>query len=854
MPHWRQFTVVPQIPERMGRLREIAYNLYWTWHPAAAELFRRLDPGLWVETGNNPVALLGEISQERLAEAAEDPAYLAHYDEVVSRFEEYLSAERWFDKHHAPLRGHVVAYFCAEFGLHECLPIYSGGLGALAGDHLRSASDLGLPLVGVGLLYRQGYFHQFLTNDGWQFEDYPSLEFGRCPVQPVRGEDGSEVRVAVRVGERDVQARLWRIQVGRVPVYLLDCDVPENHPEDRHITARLYAGDQDMRIRQEIMLGIGGVRALDALGIDPVVCHMNEGHSAFLALERICLLMKKHGLTFEQAQEAATAGSLFTTHTPVPAGIDTFPPDLVRRYLGGYCEANGIEMDRLLSLGRVEPDNPHEGFSMAVLALRTSAMANGVSRLHGEVSRRMWARVWPGVPACEAPIGSITNGVHLATWVSSEMASLFERYLGPGWREDPCDEALWANVDRIPDAELWRSFERQRAQLVAEVRQRLRRQLEARGAPAAEIVAADEVLDPEALTVGFARRFAPYKRATLLLQDPERLERLLADTDRPVQFVIAGKAHPRDDIGKGLIRDIVRFAHRPGVRRRFVFIEDYDLGFARAIVHGVDVWLNTPRRLMEASGTSGMKVAPNGGLNASIPDGWWPEAADGTNGWTIGGTRLLHGGDGEFQDQRDAAALYELLEQEIVPLFYERGADGLPRRWLARVKASLRTIPWRFNTHRMLHEYTEQMYVPSMERFLRLKRDGFAGAARLAEWKRRLREHWSEVCVEEVEADASSEMAVGARIHVRARVRLGAIGPEDVAVEVFYGLLNEEGEITEGRVCPMRLAGGSDNGVYTYQGVVPCERSGRFGYAVRVRPEGHDVPQGLQLGLICWGE
>ncbi|MBM3792131.1 MAG: glycosyltransferase family 1 protein, partial [Acidobacteria bacterium] len=622
------------LPKELTFLQKLAYNLLWTWDPEMLELFIRLDPDLWEETHHNPVLMLGRIKQESLIAASRDEAFLAQMERAAESFETYMEARfTWFQKEHDGTGKPVVAYFSAEYGLADCLPIYSGGLGVLSGDHLRAASDLGIPLVGIGLLYQQGYFRQYLNADGWQQEEYPENDFYTLPLTLERNRKGEPVTVSVEYPGRSVHAQIWRVQVGRVPLYLLDANIPPNSPEDQDITDQLYGGDREMRIKQEIMLGIGGYRALQALGFDPAVCHLNEGHSSFLTLEKCRQLVRDRHLSFEEAREVTRSGTVFTTHTPVLAGNDYFSPALVKKYFADFHPQLKMSPEDFVGLGRQDPQNHGEEFCMTILAFRLAGHRNGVSQLHGKVSRAMWHGVWPGIPQDETPITSITNGVHAPTWVSRDIAGLLNRYLGPRWREDPGDFALWSRMHSIPDEELWRTHERRRERLVAYSRQRLQRHLQTRGAPPTEVAQANEVLNSEALTIGFARRFATYKRATLLLRNPERLSRILMDKDRPVQIIFAGKAHPQDNMGKELIRQLIHFERRPEIRRRMVFLEDYDMVVARYLVQGVDVWLNTPRRPMEASGTSGMKAALNGALNVSILDGWWDEAYNPSTGW-----------------------------------------------------------------------------------------------------------------------------------------------------------------------------------------------------------------------------
>ena len=848
----RSFMVLPALPDALKPLRELANNLWWTWNPEARELFRRLDVELWRESKHNPVAMLARMKQSRLDRLAADPAYIATLHRVLDQLEAYLNRPTWFETNYGQEMTGQIAYFSAEFGLHECLPIYSGGLGILAGDHLKSASDLGLPLVGVGLLYHQGYFHQYLTSDGYQFEDYPDLDFSMLPVTPVRDSEGNHLTVTVELARDQLRAHVWHVHVGRVELYLLDTNVAGNRPEYREITRRLYGGDNEVRIRQEIVLGIGGMRALEALGIDPAVCHMNEGHSAFLALERIHHRMHTDHLSFPEAREIVSTGTVFTTHTPVPAGIDRFPRSMVTKYLDSYCHRLGIDHDTLLQLGQVRPHDRNEPFTMAVLALRLSYLSNGVSQMHGEVSRRMFADVYPDVPPNEVPITSITNGVHIRSWMSSEVSHLIEQYLGPQWADDPLDQAIWDRVELIPDAELWRSHERLRERLVAFARRRVKLQLMASGAPPAEVDAADEVLDPEALTLGFARRFATYKRATLIFRDTERLLRVLNDPHRPVQLIMAGKAHPKDEAGKELIKKVVQFSKETTARNRIIFLEDYDMSIARSMIEGVDVWINTPIKLHEASGTSGMKVPPNGGINLSVLDGWWPEAYDGTNGWVIGDRRIY--GNQDYQDYMESESFYQLLEKEIVPMFYDRGSDQLPRRWIAMMKRSMRTCCPVFNTNRVVREYTERFYLPAARRWQRFSQDDFKVTREVAGWRGKLLDKWGEVRIEVVDAEIPAEPAVGHQLPVSAQIRLGSISPEEVSVELYCGPLDSQGVISAGTSTPLHCEGlnGNDE-TYRYTGAIPCEYSGQYGYALRILPHHPEMAARYHVGLVHWG-
>ena len=666
------YKVVSSMPEALIRLPELAYNIRWAWDHETIDLFRRLGGDLWEESNHNPVKMLGLISQSKLNALARDEGFLAHLERVLASHDAYLDSgpRAWYPTEFGVEENPQIAYFSFEFGLTECIPNYSGGLGVLAGDHLKAASDLNVPLVGVGLLYQQGYFRQYLNIDGWQQEMYPENDFYTMPLRPLSDDNGEPLLTDIDLPGRKVYAQIWHVQVGRTHLYLLDTNIPHNSREDQDLTDQLYGGDRELRIKQEILLGIGGLRALHVLGLEPAACHMNEGHSAFLSLERVRILMERLGISFAEARAITRTSNVFTTHTPVPAGNDYFAPDLIEKYFKDYRARLGISRDDFLALGREKPADPAEHFCMTVLALRMSTYTNGVSRLHGEVARQMWNSVYPELDQREVPITSITNGIHTFSWVSKDLSQLFDRYLGPRWREDPTDQSVWQRAANIPDEELWRTHEHRRARLVAFSRRRLTKQLAQRGVSPAEVDAGAEALDPDVLTIGFARRFATYKRANLLLRDVERFAELLCG-NRPIQIIFAGKAHPHDNEGKEFIRQIVHFARTSDCRNRIVFLEDYDMVIARYLVQGCDVWLNTPRRPLEASGTSGMKAALNGGLNVSILDGWWAEAYRRHLGWAIGAGEQYE--DTELQDYVESNALYDLIEKDMIPTFYDRG-------------------------------------------------------------------------------------------------------------------------------------------------------------------------------------
>jgi len=865
----RTFDVIPALPSAIEGLRAAAYNLRWSWDHETIELFRRLDRDLWESTGHNPVLMLGTIEQEKLEAAARDDAFLAHLQRVSSGLESYLeSTATWFGSRPASGNKLLTAYFSAEFGLTECLSIFAGGLGILAGDHLKSASDLGVPVVGVGLLYQQGYFRQYTNQGGWQQESYENNDFNNLPVSPVLDVAGRPLTVGIEFPEHEVRAQVWAAQVGRVTLYLLDTNIPANpRPEDRVITDQLYGGDNEMRIRQELILGIGGYRALRAIGLDPTVYHMNEGHSAFLALERIRHLMESRHLSYAEARELASASLVFTTHTPVEAGQDYFSPELMDRYLGPFAKSLGLSRYDFLALGRKGPEDAGD-FCMTVLALRLASYRNGVSRLHGEVSRKMWQALWPAVPLDEVPIQHVTNGVHFRSWISLEMNQLYDRYLGPRWHEEPADHKVWNRIHSISAEELWRTHERRRFRLVAWVRNRVLVQRIRRGAPPSEIADAQEVLNPDALTIGFARRFATYKRGTLVLRDLPRLERILTDPQRPVQLIYSGKAHPRDDAGKELIRQISGLTRQPALGRHIVFIEDYDMAVARALVQGVDVWLNTPRRPLEASGTSGMKAAANGALNLSTLDGWWDEVWRGRDE-TPGGGRFRRASDApssigwaigkgetydneETQDQVEAEALYDLLERDVVPSFYDRGDDRIPRRWVERMEASIAAVCPFVNTNRMVKDYTEQFYLKAQEHYGALEAQDAARARSLAAWIARVRQAWPDVRVESVEQRSNGSVPVGTDLQARARVRLGPLEPEDVRVELYMGRVDPSGDLSDPAAIRMQASGRDGDGLFGFEITAPCERSGKHGFTIRVRPDHPDLVTSFVPSLLCW--
>jgi glycogen phosphorylase len=842
-----QVEVHPTPAEPIGRLTELAYNLWWSWHAEAQALYAEIDPVLWKAANHNPVKFLRQVSQHQLDRAAADSAYLTRYSAVMAAYDAYMHPDStWWSRTYPELHDSLIAYFSAEFGLHEALPIYSGGLGVLAGDHCKEASDLGLPFVAVGFLYPQGYFQQRIDRDGRQQAIYEKIDFTNVPARPALGADGREIIISVDLPGRVVYAKLWRIQVGRIPIYLMDTDVEANDPADRELAARLYGGNQEIRISQEVVLGIGGVRTLRALQLQPTVWHMNEGHAAFLQLERIREFVEEQGLDYSSAVWAARSDAVFTTHTPVPAGNDAFPYALMERFFGSYWGRLGLDRDRFLDMGRYDYSWGPQ-FSMTVLALRTAGRANGVSKLHGAISRRMWRGMWPDIPLAEVPIGSVTNGVHTDTWLDPGLAALLDRYLGPGWRGRLDEPGTWNGVWQIPDADLAAQHRSARLALIQLVRERLGEHLRRVKAPGAEIGAAAQVLNPDALTIGFARRFATYKRAALIFRDQDRIARLLNNPERPVQIIFAGKAHPADEPGKALIQFVYQMGRQPQFAGKVLFVEDYDINLARRLVAGVDIWLNTPRRPLEASGTSGQKAGLNGILNLSVLDGWWPEAIDGRNGWAVGSEQAY--ADENLQDEIDAESLYASLENEIVPLFYAFGNELFSHAWLDKRRASMATVGPQFSLARMLKQYVTEYYIPASAAGEQLRAGSFTTARDLAAWQALVQQEWPAVRLSATPA-AVRDLKVGEPWRVQAELRLGRLSVDDVAVELVYGQASD-GDLMEAHSARMQPVSSSD-GVVLLQGEIASPESGSFVYGVRARPAHPGLQQPFAIPLITW--
>ncbi len=850
MKVYGRMTVFPVMPPHISRLYELAYNLWWSWRPEARALYSTLDASLWEEVGHNPVRFLSEVHPQALEKAANNPEYLQQFDSVIHDFDYYMhprTDDTWFSRTYPELTDKVIAYFSAEFGLNESLPIYSGGLGILSGDHCKEASDLGLPFVGVGFLYPQGYFHQRITREGYQEAIYDKLHFSEAPATPATGPDGNEVVINVDLPGRRIYAKVWKLQVGRIPLYLMDTDVAPNAPHDRELSARLYSGDREMRISQEIVLGIGGVRTLRALGISPSAWHLNEGHAAFLSLER-CRELVASGLSFNEAREAVAANSLFTTHTPVPAGNDTFSYDLIDKYFGGYWGQLGLNRDQFMDVAR-EDSGHGPTYGMTVLALRLTGQHNGVSALHGNVSRKMWQFLWPGTEVDEVPIGSITNGVHTFSWIAPEVNELYRRYLDNDWGKYVDDQEFWnTHIDNIPDAELWKTHMQRKEDLITYSRNRLKQQHLRLGEGSLQIAEFDRVLDPKAFTIGFARRFATYKRATLIFRDIERLKRILNNPQRPVQIIFAGKAHPADDPGKSLIEQLYKFSRSNDFKGKIIFLENYDIDMARYLVSGTDLWLNNPIRPYEASGTSGQKAALNGQPNCSILDGWWVEGYNGKNGWAIGEEREYH--DQNVQAEADSISLYRLLEEEIIPTYFERGSDGVPHRWLDYMKEAIRTCAPQFSMRRMVKEYTTCYYVPEIRQSMKIGQKHYEQARTLAAWKERIRRGWNSLAVY-VEGPREGQISLGEGIDVKAWLRGDGLTSEDLSVELVYGEAKDDGIVAQHSI-PMSYTKRELDGSYRYDAKLKPDKSGSIAYNVRVVPTHPVLVEKYEMGLIRW--
>lgn len=837
MKHLQPFQVFPTIPAPISFLNDLSRNLWWSWHHDAKELFRRIDPKLWRESGQNPIVFSTLISASRLNELTVDEGFLAHQKRVRELYEkDILSKPITADSAIEP--NGTIAYFSMEFGIHESLPLFAGGLGVLAGDHLKAASDLMVPITGVSLLYRNGYFRQYLNLDGMQQEEYPETDLYTFPIERALDVKGKELYISIPGPNGEMRAQVWKIMIGRIPLLLLDTNLPDNSPEIRGITANLYPAEQNKRLAQEVLLGIGGMQALSSMGIFPSVVHMNEGHSAFSSFERLAQIIARFNIDFKTALEIGPRTSVFTTHTPVVAGHDVFPADIVKPYIAPLKEKLGISEKEILSWGQPFWENAAGQFSMFVLGLRMSQFCNGVSQLHGSVARKMWAHIWPERPVDEIPITHVTNGAHVPTWMSYELSLLFDRFLGPGWSQHPWNPPVMNRIAGIYDEELWRIHEMNRSRLIRTCRELMIKQYERRNTPTTIMSDIESVLDQDALTIVFARRFATYKRSHLLFMDPDRLESILTSTTYPVQIIFAGKAHPKDQEGKDLIKKIIQFAKRPAIRHRLIFLEDYDISIARVLVQGADVWLNTPRRPFEACGTSGIKAAINGAINVSILDGWWCEGYSEERGWKIGKGEEFF--DPDYQDAVESQALYNVLSEEVIPCFYDRKNGDAPRLWVAKMKASMKMALEHFCSHVMVSKYNNQFYVPSAKRLPELISDNLAEAKALTIQRERLSSLWKFIKMAPPVRKKTGPFRVGDTFDVTSEVFLGEIKPEEVDIQLYFGRMKSVDSLTTGSYVPMKVQQDLGNGRYVYGCDLECNLSGRFGFTARATPKGDD--------------
>ncbi len=837
-------SVIPQMPEKIKRLWELAYNFWFSWNAPCRALFRAINPELWTETSHNPVKFLMCVQEKNLQTAAASEQFMRDYQRVLQQFDHYMTKESWFEQNYPEMKNETIAYFSAEFGLHESHPIYSGGLGLLAGDHLKSASDLGLPLVGVGLLYEYGYFTQMIDQEGQQQAAYILQDFAKRPVFPVLT-DGQESLIKLLMGEKEIWIKLWQCHVGRIQLYLLDTNVWQNPPEFRQITSQLYGGNRNTRIAQEIVLGIGGVKALRYLGINPTAWHINEGHAAFLILERIREMMAA-GLSFQESREIISNNTLFTTHTPVPAGHDLFQEQLVKDYLGRYCQEMGLDIAQLLEMGW---DQERQEFNMTLLALKQSDFCNGVSKLHAQVSQKIFKNFYPQIPVEEIPVSHVTNGIHTSSWLAQDLKQVYQIYLGEDWEEQLTNQNIWQNIYNIPDNLLWMIHKFLKEKLVNYARENLKARMIRNQEPLHRIKEAEQYLNCNALTLGFARRFATYKRATLLFKDRERLKKILNNPERPVQIIFAGKAHPADVEGQNLLKEIIAISQEPDFLGKIIFLENYDIHIARNLVQGVDVWLNTPRRPQEASGTSGQKAAVNGVLNFSILDGWWPEAYDqGNNGFAIGEAREYQ--DEAMQDKDDSFSLYNVLEEEIIPLYFKQ-VNGIPLEWVKKMKNALASISPAFSTERMVQEYTNRFYILSIQRWHYFNRNNYQAAARLSHFKDYLTQNWPQVKITRLESSASSAITLGDPIKIQAWVQLGAITPQDIALELVYGQIDQQNNFSQLTIVPLQYSQEYQPDGHYYQGTFHLPQ-GTYSYTVRVVPKHSDLCHKFELPLIAW--
>ena len=850
---FNKITVNPQLPKRIEKLETIANNLWWSWNSEFLRLFQKIDVDLWGKCEKNPVKFLKLVSQEKLENKIKDQEFLKEYDKIVENFENYMNSKNtWFSKTYPENTNDLIAYFSAEYGLDQILSIYSGGLGILSGDHLKSSSDLGIPLVAVGLLYKNGYFHQKIDRQGNQETEYRRLDVEKLPVIPVKDEDDNDLIIHLKFPKRRLYLKVWQINVGRVKLYLMDSDIEENHPEYRDITTTLYGGDQEMRISQEIVLGMGGVRLLKTLGLKPTLYHMNEGHSSFLIFELIKNTIKEKELSFEMARDIVSSQTVFTTHTPVPAGNDIFPTTLVEKYFKDYWDRFSISKDEFMKMGMKPNPEENAGFNMAILALKIAGKKNGVSRLHCEVSRELFADVWPEISPDESPIGYVTNGIHTCSWLAPNLKELYNQYLTPYWQDNIYKNETWEKIKNIPNVVLWKEHLKRKESLIRIVKKNVTDRLKRCGYPYDEIHELVSHLNPNALTIGFARRFATYKRATLLFKDLVRITQLVNDENRPIQIFIAGKAHPKDKEGQDLIRYIHELSMKPQFRGKLFLLENYNLAMSKHLISGVDIWLNTPRRPMEASGTSGEKASVNGVVNFSVLDGWWAEGYNGENGWTIGREKDFE--NYEIQDYEDSESLYNTLENKIVPIYYDINEDGIPDKWIEIMKNSIISTGGGYSTARMLVDYCNKLYMPLIKQYHNYYTD-LGSVGQFNEWKREIIRNWNNIVIKEYGNPNNETVDAGDILKVSCEVNLPNISPDNIEVQAYYGRIKENGVIEKIKVIPMRLVDSEEeNRTYFYDGEIEMETGGNYGYTFRVMPKHEMILDAENLNLIKWIE
>lgn len=849
---FNRITVNPQLPKRIEKLSEIGYNLWWSWNTEFLKLFKEMDIDLWESVNKNPIKFLKLVTQEKLEKAAQSPEFLKKYDKVVENFEDYMkSKNNWFEKKYPDNKNDVIAYFSAEYGLDQTLAIYSGGLGILSGDHLKSASDLGVPLVAIGLLYKRGYFNQKINENGIQETEYNDIDIENLPIESVKDSEGKDVLVALHFPKKKIYLKAWKVNVGRVELYLLDSDIEANIPEYREITKTLYGGDREMRIQQEIILGQGGVAMLKALGYNPTIYHMNEGHSSFLILELIYNLMKEKQVSFQIARDIVSSKTVFTTHTPVPAGNDIFTLSLVEKYFKDYWDKLGITKQEFFQMG-MKPDAQIDttGFNMGILALKVAGKKNGVSKLHGAVSRELFGEVWPNIAANESPITYVTNGIHTCSWLSPHLKELYNKYLIPYWQDRIYDDEVWKKISDVPNEELWKAHQERKVKMLAIVKENTINRLRRCGYNYDEIMKIVDCLDPNALTIGFARRFATYKRATLIFKDLERITQILNNKNQKVQIIFAGKAHPADKEGQDLIKYIHEISMKPQFKGKVFLLENYNIAMSKYLISGVDVWLNTPRRPMEASGTSGQKASVNGVINFSILDGWWAEGYNTKNGWKIGDS--LEYSDYESQDRADSQSIYDTLENKIIPMYYEKDEDGISSRWMQTMKESIISTGGKYSTSRMLTDYVDKLYIPLCNLYNNYYAE-LGKVGELNEWKKSLKNAWDNIEITQENNLDNITLDAGNNIEVRCKVKLPNINKDNIEAQVYYGKISENGTVDDISIIPMELEQADEESkIYTYKAKVNLINGGNYGYTFRVMPKHEMILDSANLDLIKW--